>query len=537
MKAYRIVLPSLALGAATLLLAPGPTSQATFTLTGQSLGISQRDFRVFNNFSDAASNNNVTPDPMFPGYDGAELAIWKGVVEWGSLPHGDGSGDPVNGNVLGSGGANYDPAWAGNASASTTNNNIHGATNGGGACSTNGVIAFAELPSDNGWRIRYCDNQWIFDDGPGNVGINRFDIQEITTHEQGHVIGLGHSCTGSATMFPSTSLGSESGRSINFDDRNGIQAVYGVASPTKPTICETSVAGGQITIRGTNFNATTNNVWFTNVNTTSAGSDPRIIASGVPSSNGGTEITVTIPAGAGPGDVLVKAFGGGNDFLSNAFPTDLVGTISASCPGLSVTSTTPSTVDPLVPGTTQFMTISGAGFNSVTSIEQNGDPIDSSRYTIVDDNSITLDPPQGVLGANTLLFDTGSDTASIDYTTVINASPMLELGTGEVDNVIPDGTNMNVIAAGTVGTTHRLYYSTSPIPSTLPIITLDMGNNFTNLFIATSVVIGAEGYSQFQAPISFAGPATVFYNQSIDLSTPPAPMFGVSNLQSITLTP
>ena len=30
------------------------------------------------------ANQNVTPDPSFPGAVGAPLAIWKAVVEWGS---------------------------------------------------------------------------------------------------------------------------------------------------------------------------------------------------------------------------------------------------------------------------------------------------------------------------------------------------------------------------------------------------------------------------------------------------------------------
>ena len=33
------------------------------------------------NFADAASNDNVTPSPWFPGEVGAELALWKGIVE------------------------------------------------------------------------------------------------------------------------------------------------------------------------------------------------------------------------------------------------------------------------------------------------------------------------------------------------------------------------------------------------------------------------------------------------------------------------
>jgi hypothetical protein len=48
--------------------------------------------RVFNNFLDAAANDN-DPPTRSSRLDGAELAVWKGIVEWGSALHGDGTGD------------------------------------------------------------------------------------------------------------------------------------------------------------------------------------------------------------------------------------------------------------------------------------------------------------------------------------------------------------------------------------------------------------------------------------------------------------
>jgi hypothetical protein len=42
------------------------------------------------------------------------MAIWKGVSEWGSELHGgNGLGDPTQ--TVGSGGANFDVSWQGNA--------------------------------------------------------------------------------------------------------------------------------------------------------------------------------------------------------------------------------------------------------------------------------------------------------------------------------------------------------------------------------------------------------------------------------------
>ena len=79
-----------------------------------------------------------------------------------------------------------------------TNDNINSAISG----SSGGVLAFAETPISNGWRIRYYET-WNWQDGPGNDG--NIDLQGVACHEYGHALGLGHTNVGGATMFPSIS--------------------------------------------------------------------------------------------------------------------------------------------------------------------------------------------------------------------------------------------------------------------------------------------------------------------------------------------
>jgi hypothetical protein len=305
MKLHAFVLPAFALGAAALLIGP-PEPSYGFSKIGGMLGINQRDFRVFNNFQDAAANNNVTEDPNWPGWDGAEAAIWKGHMEWGSGPHGDGTGDGRQPNV-GDGGGNFDPAWMGSAaSVGNTNHNIVSSLPSG--CG-GGTLAFTETPISDGWRIRFCDN-WNWADGPDGISFNQFDIQSVATHEYGHGLGLGHSGVSLATMFPSASQGSVGPRSIHPDDAAGVQCIYGVADPFKPNITGTSATATDITIYGQWLSPFNNAVWFTNANVTAVSIDPRVIVTGVSSTNG--VITLPIPAGAGSGDVLVK-IPGNND--------------------------------------------------------------------------------------------------------------------------------------------------------------------------------------------------------------------------------
>ena len=331
MNSRQLILPATALAGAILLLSPARDANAWSKLGGN-LALLERDVRVFDNFQDAAANANTAAHPQFPGQTGVELAIWKAVVEWGSEPHGDGSGDPTQAN-LGDGDANFDGVWSGiSTKIGNTNENVISSINNCGG----GTLAFAEVAFRDGWRIRFCDN-WTWDDGPGSISGGIFDVQGIAVHEYGHALGLGHSAVGGATMFPSAGSGDTSLRSISPDDIAGLQAIYGAKSPSKPLISSVSADASTnvLTIEGERFSLTGNEVWFTPLAATGPSKYPVVVASGVVSTANGTRIDVPIPAEAGPGDVLVKRVGVGGAALSNAFPSDLTSgapTTAASSP-------------------------------------------------------------------------------------------------------------------------------------------------------------------------------------------------------------
>jgi hypothetical protein len=314
MKLSKYVLPTLALGILGVLITPG--TAASWSVLGFSLNVFRRTARLFDNFTSAGANNNTTPDPQFPGKVGAELALWKAVVEWGSEPHGNGSGDPTQA-VLGSGNANFDAHFTGNA----TSEGIigHNVMSQLGGCS-GGVFAFMQGDA-NGWWVRFYQC-WSWADGPGGIGGGEADLQGIGCHEYGHSLGLGHSNDPSATMYGSASTGSTSNRSIESDDVAGLQFVYGVKAANKPKITSVSgFGGGTVTITGSNFPLTGNEVWFSRLAASPSGTISALTVSNISST--GTVIQVTPPAGAGPGDVLVRnqAFVTGNG-LSNAMPWD-----------------------------------------------------------------------------------------------------------------------------------------------------------------------------------------------------------------------
>jgi hypothetical protein len=533
LPARTLVLPTLGLAGAGLLLLPARPAGG-FSKIGESLSEAQRDVRVFDNFADATANDNASSPSQFPGWSGVELAVWKAVVEWGSRAHGNGTGDPQSGNVLGNGGANFDAFWAGSASAiGNSNQNIVSAI---ASCNGN-TLAYTELPLSDGWRIRYCDNV-TFDDGPGTIG-NRYDVQGIMTHEYGHALGLGHSGTNGATMYPTGSPGQTSLRSIEADDAAGVQCVYGVASVTKPVIVATVPAGGVLTIHGSNFDLTSNEVWFTSATPTTASIDPIVRVAGVPSN--GSQLTLVIPPAAGPGDVLVKKPGTGGATLSNAFPTDLVnafGTPPVPVPVL--TGVKPGVIECLIPGTTRTVALEGVDLDLVSAVGLDGVALAPGRWSLENSGRILLDMPQvPTLGVHVLSISDGLMTDELEVTIVAPSGPRYELGSGDALDAVDRDGGLRLRIAGPVGSPVRILASRSAVPSVNAWIALDLGNAFTDLANGGTWLVPPAGWLEILIPSSALPPVPpggqVLYSQGY-APLFPAP-FETTGLQSILLVP
>ncbi len=313
--------------AAAAIFTGGNTTEG-FALIGHNLSLTQRDFRVNNNLTAGGANNNSVADANFPDSSGFVMAMWKGAVEWSSMLHGDGNGDPTQSGSLGSGAANFDPSFQGETNqVGNLGDNICSGLSG----SSGGTLAYAEINSSGNWRMRFYQG-WNWADGPAGVGFSEMDLQSVATHEYGHCLGLGHSTTGAATMAPSVGPGQVGPRSIHSDDIAGLQAIYGAAAATKPTISGLAYIGSTLTITGTNFSTSGNEVWFTRENNVGTGVPLKVF--NLPSTGSGTQIVVTVPSTIRlGGDILVKKVGSSHSALSNPYPADLSGTI---CPPPSV---------------------------------------------------------------------------------------------------------------------------------------------------------------------------------------------------------
>ncbi|MBM3977072.1 MAG: matrixin family metalloprotease [Planctomycetes bacterium] len=368
--------------AGALALAHSPSSRG-YALIGGALNLDHRDARMFENFTDPEALANQTPDPNFPGALGARLAIWKAAVEWGSMLHGSGGGDPTQPNDLGSGGANFDYAWQGlSTGVGGTDDKVNSEIGGGAG----GVLAYCETPISDGWRIRYYST-WVWEGGPGanHTGI---DLQGVACHELGHALGLAHTSVPGATMTPTITGNGSDQRSIEADDAAGTQAVYGLKSLAKPRISGYSVLAGVLTVQGSGFSPTNNEIWFTRALPQAFGTPVKV--SGLVSTLGGTLLSAAIPAAAGPGDVLVRNNGSAHSNLSNAYPFDPNGTVPPPPAPPQIAALTPGTLQTFSGG---LLTATGSGFALAKQVQVGTQFLAPGAFTILSDTQISFVPP------------------------------------------------------------------------------------------------------------------------------------------------
>ena len=137
------------------------------------------------------------------------------------------------------------------------------------------------------------------------------------------------------------------------------------------------------------------------------------------------------------------------------------------------------------------------------------------QFAVVDAGTLLVDLPLLPLGAHQLRVVDGGQSDSLPLTVVVPAAPRLEVGSGDPFNPLNAQHTYRLAVAGEVGSLHYVLFSTSNLPSNVPLVRLGIGNGFSQLDDLTLLSIPSDGYVDLPLPIGAIGGQQVLYLQQL----------------------
>ncbi|QDU66678.1 trypsin-like serine peptidase [Engelhardtia mirabilis] len=205
-----------------------------------------------------------------------------------------------------------------------------------------------------------------------------------------------------------------------------------------------------------------------------------------------------------------------------------------------ITSISPTFITAVNPTSPVSVTLTGTGFEDITSVEVNGVPLSAfpPEFSVPNDTTlvVTLQPPYNAGTINIKAIE-GTQSDNIDLSVTFNTTPTIDLVSSD-PNFLLSAFPLEIYMGGFPGDSHFLLLSTSLIPSTVPgIFSAGIGNNLTNLFgLGVFTVNPATGYAKVEGPFTGIPTGTKLYFQSGVLSAvlPSLPLT-MSNIESGTV--
>ncbi len=191
---------------------------------------------------------------------------------------------------------------------------------------------------------------------------------------------------------------------------------------------------------------------------------------------------------------------------------DPVGTGQATLGGIDPASVTPlpfdvtglypPQVETLHPGTEKPVRILGAGFTDATTVAVDGVPLAATAFVRGGNTWINVDPPLLAIGPHQLTVTEGSLSETVNFDVVAPAGPRFQCMDGNPGDPVFSVTGVDLVYADQPGHVHYCYWSTSNIPSVHPLLTLGLGNQFTQIMRCGFIVIPPQGYVQVHLGVS-----------------------------------
>jgi hypothetical protein len=184
-----------------------------------------------------------------------------------------------------------------------------------------------------------------------------------------------------------------------------------------------------------------------------------------------------------------------------------------------VTGVAPTQVETLVPSTARLVRVLGDGFRDTSQVFLDGLAVDPVLYRRGGHSFINVDLPPAAIGAHVLGVLENGVTESASFTVVPVSDPRLQVGNGFTGEWVFSGLGVDTIHADVPGHVHYCIWSLSNLPSVAPIVSLMLGNSFTDLRSCNIGPIPPEGFVRvhhaIRTPLPFR---TRVYNQAVCVS-------------------
>ena len=184
--------------------------------------------------------------------------------------------------------------------------------------------------------------------------------------------------------------------------------------------------------------------------------------------------------------------------------------------GPSIVAISPSTVNALIPGSTQTISIIGSGFTPTTTIEVDGVILSGipAPFTYITSTLMTMDMPQvDNLGVVNVKLTEGALSDTAQMTVVEPALPQLQAGNGDQPVTTFSFSGIDVTMSSQVNDLFLLFWSPSGSPSTLPgFVDLEIGSGFASLFsVANFTIDSTQAWNTVNLPLVGVPPLTTFF--------------------------
>jgi hypothetical protein len=209
---------------------------------------------------------------------------------------------------------------------------------------------------------------------------------------------------------------------------------------------------------------------------------------------------------------------------------DPLGTGQVTLDGLDLAGVTPQVfhvagafppqVESLVPSTARSLRILGTGFRDGDTLQVDGVTLDDLYFRRGGHSFFNIDLPPAMVGRHTLTVTDNGVSESASFDVVPCTTPQLQVANGFDEELIYSALGVDTIHADVPGHVHFCIWSLSDVPSVHPLLTLLLGNNFTDMRSCLVSPIPASGYVRVhhtmapgKLPIG-----TRVYNQSVCVS-------------------